>query len=336
MALPTSGAIKLSEIQSEFGGTNPVSLSEYYSGGSFVPASTSGVPASGEISVGDFYGASNQYSFSISSDTQSADIRALAVSDGWDGQTPLVANINAGTTLYSNSTSTGGAVVAGSFPGGLTIVNSGNITGQGGGAGSDGGPALQVTTSDTVSITNNSGAFIAGGGGGGGGSQGGGGAGQAAPGQAGAAGGAYTSSQVISSYVQPYGCSEGGVMSGTLSCSVTVSGVAGAGGNQGASAGSGTTTGGSCYATTTLTNTGHVPGYTGPYCNPIPYSGTLSGGGGTPNYGGQGGSILSSSQNQTVSGGGWGLAGAGGGAGGAAISGTVTLTNNGTIYGATS
>jgi len=168
MALQASGAIKLSEIQSEFGGANPISMSEYYSGGSFVPAGTSGVPSSGAISVGAFYGASNQYSFSISSNTQDADIRALAVSDGWDEQTPLVANISAGATLYSSSTSTGGAVVAGSFPGGLTIVNSGNITGQGGGAGSNGGPALQITTGDAVSVTNNSGAFIAGGGGGGG------------------------------------------------------------------------------------------------------------------------------------------------------------------------
>ncbi len=326
MALQTSGAIKLSEIQSEFGGTNPVSLSEYYSGGSFVPAGTSGVPASGEISVGDFYGASNQYSFSISSDTQSADIRALAVSDGWDGQTPLVANINAGTTLYSNSTSTGGAVVAGSFPGGLTIVNSGNITGRGGGAGSDGGPALQVTTSDTVSITNNSGAFIAGGGGGGGGSQGGGGAGQAAPGQAGAAGGSYTFSQGISSYAS-VSC-EGTPYTIPLSCTVTGSGVRGAGGRQGASAGSGNATLGNC----TTSGTVSTP------CGVLSSgNSTLIGGTGGLNPGGEGGSILEAS-NTTVSGGGWGLpgAGSGAGAGGAAISGTATLTNNGTIYGATS
>ena len=53
-----------------------------------------------------------------------------------------------------------------------------------------------------------------------------------------------------------------------------------------------------------------------------------------PNPGGEGGSILSSTQNATVSGGGWGLAGSGGGAGGAAISGTyASLTDNGTVYG---
>ena len=39
MVLQASGsAIKFSEIQSEFGGTNPISLSEYYIGGDNVPA----------------------------------------------------------------------------------------------------------------------------------------------------------------------------------------------------------------------------------------------------------------------------------------------------------
>lgn len=327
MALQTSGAIALSNIQSEFGGSNPISLSEYYRSGAYVPTGATGIPTSGAISLSDFYGASNQYAFSITSDTQDADIRALAIASGWDGQVPLVANVNSGITLYSSSTSTGGAVVSGSFPAGLTIVNSGNITGRGGGAQAAGGPALQITTSDTVKVTNNSGAFIAGGGGGGGGSQGGGGAGQAAPGQAGAAGGAFSGTTTLSAFVSPYGCSEGGFLSGTISCTTSTSGVRGAGGQQGASAGSGTGTVGNCTGTGTLTN---------PFgCPPQSYSATLIGGSGSPNPGGEGGSILSTTQNQTVSGGGWGLAGAdGGGAGGAAISGTyASLTDNGTIYG---
>lgn len=60
MALQTSGAITLSDIQTEFGGSNPISLSEYYAGGLYVPSGTSGtngaVPTSGEIAVSDFYG----------------------------------------------------------------------------------------------------------------------------------------------------------------------------------------------------------------------------------------------------------------------------------------
>lgn len=42
MALQTSGAISLSQVQSEFGGSNPISMSEYYRGGAFVPSTLAG------------------------------------------------------------------------------------------------------------------------------------------------------------------------------------------------------------------------------------------------------------------------------------------------------
>ena len=55
MALPGSGAIALSDIADEFGGSTPHSMSEYYSGG----LGPSEVPASGAISFSDFYGTSS-------------------------------------------------------------------------------------------------------------------------------------------------------------------------------------------------------------------------------------------------------------------------------------
>ena len=60
MALPSSGAISFSQIQTEFGGTNPISLSEYYnttSGLGLGISSTSSIPSSGAIAVSNFYGA---------------------------------------------------------------------------------------------------------------------------------------------------------------------------------------------------------------------------------------------------------------------------------------
>jgi hypothetical protein len=51
-ALPSTGPLKMSQIQSEFGGSNPISLTEYY-------GAASGVPASGAISINDFRGKSN-------------------------------------------------------------------------------------------------------------------------------------------------------------------------------------------------------------------------------------------------------------------------------------
>ena len=60
MTLPSSGPLSLSDIQGEFGGSNPISLSEYYAGGGLVPPGTSGtygaVPSSGTISIQNFYG----------------------------------------------------------------------------------------------------------------------------------------------------------------------------------------------------------------------------------------------------------------------------------------
>ena len=65
MALPTSGPLSLSDIQGEFGGSNPISLSEYYAGGGLVAPGTTGtygaVPSSGEISIRNFYGTSSAF-----------------------------------------------------------------------------------------------------------------------------------------------------------------------------------------------------------------------------------------------------------------------------------
>lgn len=52
MTLQASGAITLANVQTEFGGANPISLSEYY-------GADTGVPASGAISMSQFYGKSS-------------------------------------------------------------------------------------------------------------------------------------------------------------------------------------------------------------------------------------------------------------------------------------
>jgi hypothetical protein len=62
MPLPASGPLSLTNIQTEFGGTNPIGMNEYYAGGGLVPAGTTGtfgaVPSSGALSVQNFYGTS--------------------------------------------------------------------------------------------------------------------------------------------------------------------------------------------------------------------------------------------------------------------------------------
>lgn len=62
MAIPSTGAVSFGDIQTEFGGSNPIGLSEYYAGGAYVPAGTTGtngaVPSSGAICVNVFHGTS--------------------------------------------------------------------------------------------------------------------------------------------------------------------------------------------------------------------------------------------------------------------------------------
>lgn len=59
MTTPTTGPIKLSNLQTEFGGNNPISFSEYYRGGAYVPGvglGTSSIPVGGLISLGNLRG----------------------------------------------------------------------------------------------------------------------------------------------------------------------------------------------------------------------------------------------------------------------------------------
>jgi hypothetical protein len=60
MSIPLTGPVTLAQLQIEFGGTDPVSLDEYYRGGAFVPNTTRNVsiPTSGAISLEEFRGSS--------------------------------------------------------------------------------------------------------------------------------------------------------------------------------------------------------------------------------------------------------------------------------------
>jgi hypothetical protein len=169
MALQSSGAISLANLQTEFGGSNPISLSEYYRNGSYVTDNNSGVPVSGIIQLDDFYGAVKQFAFTISSNYSTPqDLRTLALAAGWNGSDYLVATLTG--KISSNTTSSAAFTISGSFPNAVKFINAGYIVGMGGKggdtvqAGSPGGTALAVSSS--VSIQNSG--VLAGGGGGGG------------------------------------------------------------------------------------------------------------------------------------------------------------------------
>ena len=184
MALPSSGALKISDINVELGlgSTTQRALGQ---------ASTRtlyGV-ASGAIRLAaDGYGKANRvslsYTYSASAANPSLDITTIG---GYAaGTSDVTITINGGVYLYSTSTGTPGLTLSGGTAGDtVTIVNNGFILGMGGagrtgngsaGNGNAAGLALQLGFNTTVNNTNGS-AYIAGGGGGGASRNGGGGGG---------------------------------------------------------------------------------------------------------------------------------------------------------------
>jgi hypothetical protein len=169
MPLPTTGPISLGNIATEFGDTPPHSMSEFY-------GAASGIPVSGAISIGSFYGAASNFVATITSNVQELNLRTWLISLGWNQTAPATVTIASGVYVWSDNTSVPALNMGGSFPGGLTLINNGYIIGKGGNGGymvaatrayvnpTAGGPAIALT--GPISIDNTNG-YIGGGGGGG-------------------------------------------------------------------------------------------------------------------------------------------------------------------------
>lgn len=126
MVLKSSGSLSLSEIQGEFGGSNPISMSEYYRGNSYVPNITLNIniPTSGIIDMSDFYNSSVS-SFLIS---------------------PSATNVNEGDTVTFTITTT-------NFSGDLYwSISTGSMSNS-----DFTSPANAVTSGGTVFISGNTG-----------------------------------------------------------------------------------------------------------------------------------------------------------------------------------
>lgn len=106
MALPGSGPISSSMIQTEFGSTNPIAISEYYKGGEYVPntATNVNIPTSGQIKFSDFYNGSSLVSFEYS-------LQVLTVDDVCNGGDNIqvfqaVSPFNFDSNIYTDSSLT--------------------------------------------------------------------------------------------------------------------------------------------------------------------------------------------------------------------------------------
>lgn len=121
MTLQTSGPIKFSEIQTEFGGSNPISLSEYYAGGAYVPGGASGtngaVPSSGSVAMSKFYGT-----------VKTAFTPAGGASSGSPQALSDLGTLSASITISCTTTATWTWSRSGDTDGSATISSGGSAT----------------------------------------------------------------------------------------------------------------------------------------------------------------------------------------------------------------
>jgi hypothetical protein len=162
MPIRNTGALPITEIVTEFGGSTPHGLSEYYANGSFLSPgyfpNPPAVPSTGSpLNVGAFYGKSKRRSINVTISQNTADLDVVPLFSTLLAQSTIPADcfltINAGVTVYGNLKSA--LVVAPDTSSvskfrnvdTLTIINKGNIVGFAG-TGGDGGCGINVLGSD--------------------------------------------------------------------------------------------------------------------------------------------------------------------------------------------
>lgn len=162
-AIPASGAISLSDFATEFGGTAPHSMSEYYRNGANVPSNNGNVPTAGAFRFGQMRGAINEIILAATSGAN-VDISGLFGAN-WTSTVPKRLTVPAGVTIGGTGSSAA-LIIPSNMAGTLEIDNAGSILGFGGAAnGGAGGNAIQNLASG---VTINNTGLLAGGGGGGG------------------------------------------------------------------------------------------------------------------------------------------------------------------------
>jgi hypothetical protein len=171
MALPSTGPISLSQVNTELGRAAGATISLGEAG----PRGLAGV-ANGPIGLSTLRGKSAQFTHTITSHQQELNLHAYLQGQGWDGTSKVEVTIATGVYIWSDNTAVAALDTGGAFPGGLTLVNHGFIMGKGGDGGYQltnrtsyvaptvGGPAMTLT--QPITIDNSSG-YIGGGGGGG-------------------------------------------------------------------------------------------------------------------------------------------------------------------------
>ena len=142
MSVPT-GTASLSDIQTEFGGSNPISLSEYY-------GAASGIPASGTISIDDFRGKQNVLVLTADTFTSSITLSAndingsgaawVGVSGGGGGGAGVIYASSSGFGATGSGAPGGSGGIHGFFISDVTdLIGASFVAGSAGGGSTTGG-----------------------------------------------------------------------------------------------------------------------------------------------------------------------------------------------------
>ena len=139
MAISASGALTLTTVQTEWGGSNPIGMSDYYAGGDNVfSGATDGdgnaIPSTGAIDMSDFYDTTAATPITISSNTNNYNIKTAVQNAGAGLDVPVLLTINSGVTVGSTSTGTPAMKTDTGWSQGvtITITNNGSIVGASG------------------------------------------------------------------------------------------------------------------------------------------------------------------------------------------------------------
>jgi hypothetical protein len=179
MPLPISpDPISLADLQTNFGGTDPISINEYYRRGARVAdvPENNKVPTAGTISLENFYGAVSKITVVNNGTLLNVDMRSAFTISGIDYWIRNVEKeyINNGT-IGSNDSGSAALTVSGSRSGAFTLTNNGNIYGAGGNGGTvgalapngiAGGTSIRNNSSNYTIVNSSTGNIWAGGGGG--------------------------------------------------------------------------------------------------------------------------------------------------------------------------
>lgn len=146
MPIPSSAPVSFNDIQNEFGGTNPISMDEYYNLSGKYAFNVIGIPSSGRISINDFRGKSKNIIISASVSGTNNTINNFTN----DSNFKYAYFANSGTFSINNDMACEVLLIGGGGGGGF---NNGWEGGGGGGAGGLGLGTINFKKGITYNIT---------------------------------------------------------------------------------------------------------------------------------------------------------------------------------------